>query len=418
MEYQEFTGKTVEEAVTSAVAALGTTSDMLDYEVVENGSSGFLGLGRKDAMIRARLKDSPEIRARNFLDSVFKVMNMDVELEIKVDDETHFLSINMKGNNMGVLIGKRGQTLDSLQYLTNLVVNKNVNVYYKIRLDTEDYRRRRRETLESLAHTIANKVKRTNAPISLEPMNPYERRVIHSTLKNDRYVSTYSEGEEPYRYVVVAPRLDQEPYDNSYRRPYDNSYQRPYKQRSYQNSYNNNYNNGSYNNNGYNNNYNNNSGYNGGSYNGNYNNNRPYRSGQGSYQKGGYRGGSDFGQGRGGYQGSYSNSYSNSYSHSNSYSSSSENAGEGAESNASHESGTSQSSGSYQGSGTYQNSGSYQSSGSYQNSGTSQGSGTSQNAGSYQNNGYQNANASQPSQASESSEGFASRTDDSSSSDV
>lgn len=129
---------------------------------------------------------------------------MQVEIVIQFDEANRTLDVELKGNEMGVLIGKRGQTLDSLQLLANNAVHKNFETYYKVKLDTENYRVRRRETLENLAKNIAYKVKRTKRPVSLEPMNPFERRVIHSALQNDRYVTTHSEGEEPFRHVVVA----------------------------------------------------------------------------------------------------------------------------------------------------------------------------------------------------------------------
>ena len=131
-------------------------------------------------------------------------MDIEVEIIIKTDIDNNNVEVELKGNDMGILIGKRGQTLDSLQYLTNLAVNRNSEDYYKVKIDTEDYRKRRKETLENLAKNIAYKVKRTKRPVSLEPMNPFERRVIHSALQNDRFVTTHSEGEEPYRHVVVT----------------------------------------------------------------------------------------------------------------------------------------------------------------------------------------------------------------------
>lgn len=204
MDYIEVSAKNIEEAITEASVQLGTTSDGIEYEVVEKGSSGFLGIGSKNAVIRARKKKTVEDDVREFLSSVFDAMGMEVVIRINVQEENHVIDVELSGNEMGILIGKRGQTLDSLQYLTSLAVNKNTENYYKIKVDTEDYRKRRKETLENLAKNIAYKVKRTKRPVSLEPMNPFERRVIHSTLQNDRYVTTYSEGEEPYRYVVVA----------------------------------------------------------------------------------------------------------------------------------------------------------------------------------------------------------------------
>ena len=142
--------------------------------------------------------------AVTFLTSVFKAMEFDVAITTSYDQEEGCLEAVFEGQDMGVLIGKRGQTLDSLQYLTSLVVNKGQKEYIRVKLDTEDYRRRRKETLENLAKNIANKVKRTRKAVSLEAMNPYERRIIHSALQNNRYVETYSEGNEPYRHVVVT----------------------------------------------------------------------------------------------------------------------------------------------------------------------------------------------------------------------
>lgn len=205
MEYIEVTAKTVNDAITEACQKLVVTSDKLDYIVVEEGSSGFLGIGSKPAVIKARVKCSsvPE-RAKEFLNEVFNAMNMVVTLDVKYDEENKNLNIDLSGDEMGILIGKRGQTLDSLQYLVSLVVNKGSEEYIRVKVDTEDYRKRRKETLENLAKNIAYKVKRTKRSVSLEPMNPYERRVIHSALQNDRYVTTHSEGEEPFRRVVVT----------------------------------------------------------------------------------------------------------------------------------------------------------------------------------------------------------------------
>lgn len=204
MEFREFTGKTEEDALTEAKIALGATTDEIEYEVIEKGTTGFLGIGSKPAVIKARKKGSIEDVARTFLSDVFGAMNMEVEIIINVNESDRMMDIELKGDNMGLLIGKRGQTLDSLQQLTNLAVNKKSDSYYRVKLDTENYRKRRKDTLENLAKNIAYKVKRTKRPVSLEPMNPFERRVIHSALQNDRYVTTHSEGEEPYRHVVVA----------------------------------------------------------------------------------------------------------------------------------------------------------------------------------------------------------------------
>ena len=300
MEETTVSAKTLDDAITEALIQLGVTSDQLEYDVIEKGNAGFLGIGRKQAVIKARrivekkvndepvidfsdavkgvMKDSKsdnyhkhnnrdnkkkkdnrkkenyhknnknvtasektekvkeetvktEKKEKNdkphkpvqerkeielakveditvktceeFLTNVLKAMDMEVEIKTSIDEEGA-LCIEMNGDNMGILIGKRGQTLDSLQYLTNRVANKAQDGYVRVKLDTEDYRRRRKETLENLAKNIAHKVKRTRRSVSLEPMNPYERRIIHSALQGDRSVTTHSEGEEPYRRVVVT----------------------------------------------------------------------------------------------------------------------------------------------------------------------------------------------------------------------
>ena len=272
-DYITVSAKTLDDAITEALVQLGVTSDRLDYIVVEKGSEGFLGIGRKQAVIKARRKreekpveetveeskvetpvkeevkpekktekkpakehshtkknvreEKPEVKSEpkkevelakvepqtietceKFIYDVMNAMGMDDVKVTSVVDEEGALSINMEGSNMGILIGKRGQTLDSLQYLTNRVANKMQDGYVRVKLDTEDYRRRRKETLENLAKNIASKVKRTRKTVSLEPMNPYERRIIHSALQNDKFVSTKSEGEEPFRHVVIY--LDKE----------------------------------------------------------------------------------------------------------------------------------------------------------------------------------------------------------------
>ena len=206
MEYIEVSAKTVDDAITEALVKLGVTSDQLEYEVIEKGSTGFLGIGSKNAVIKARaiVEVSVEDSVKSFLNDVFKAMDMEVEIITKIDEADKLIDVELKGDDMGVLIGKRGQTLDSLQYLTNLAINKNSDNYYKVKIDTEDYRKRRKDTLENLAKNIAYKVKRTKRPVALEPMNPFERRVIHSALQNDKYVTTHSEGEEPYRHVIVT----------------------------------------------------------------------------------------------------------------------------------------------------------------------------------------------------------------------
>ncbi len=248
MEYREFTAKNVDDAITEACEALLVTSDRLDYEVVTSGSSGFLGINAKPAVIKARIKeDKPEekvevktsepkkevksapkketkkvaeepkvskvsdidagkltSKADAFLKEVFDAMKMEVAIESKFNAEDNILDIELSGAEMGVLIGKRGQTLDSLQYLVSLVVNKESADYIHVKVDTENYRERRKATLENLAKNISYKVRKSRQSVALEPMNPYERRIIHSALQGDRYVTTHSEGEEPFRRVVVT----------------------------------------------------------------------------------------------------------------------------------------------------------------------------------------------------------------------
>lgn len=204
MDFQRFTAKTVSDAVTAACQHFVVTSDKLEYEVLEEGSTGFLGFNAKPAVIMARVKATIEDKARDFLNDVFAAMNLTVVVDITYDEAEKNLDIDLSGDEMGILIGKRGQTLDSLQYLVSLVVNKESEEYIRVKVDTENYRKRRKETLENLAKNIAYKVKRTKRPVSLEPMNPYERRIIHSALQNDKYVTTHSEGEEPFRHVVVT----------------------------------------------------------------------------------------------------------------------------------------------------------------------------------------------------------------------
>ncbi len=262
MEYREFSARNVDDAITEACEALMVTSDRLDYEVITSGSSGFLGIASKPAIIRARIKEEvkeeiPEVKevkkeepvtvkkeeakpekkaekpaevknevkeeekksekvkaeinseeliskANDFLKDVFSAMNMEVNLNTRFNDKENILEVDLSGDEMGVLIGKRGQTLDSLQYLISLVVNRDTDEYIHVKVDTENYRERRKATLENLAKNISYKVRKTRHSVALEPMNPYERRIIHSALQNDRYVTTHSEGDEPFRRVVVT----------------------------------------------------------------------------------------------------------------------------------------------------------------------------------------------------------------------
>ncbi len=336
MDYKEYTAKTVDEAITLACMELGVTSDRLEYDVTQEASNGFLGIGAKPAVIRARARSAEEIQkeqkaidemekaekesivtkalsentsrenepapaekkiitsdeiekraaaaaakakaegqeekterrenrresksegrggknrgkrrereksfentsapaasrpepskpkpervvkerteeeaeallstAREFLTSVFAAMEIDADIKAEYNYKEGSVSCTFAGEDMGILIGKRGQTLDSLQYLTSLVVNKTTDDYVRVKLDTEDYRARRADTLSNLARNIAYKVKKTRRPVALEPMNPYERRIIHSSLQSNKFVETYSEGDEPFRHVVVAPK--------------------------------------------------------------------------------------------------------------------------------------------------------------------------------------------------------------------
>ncbi len=235
MDWKEVSAKTVDEALTAAMLELGTTIDNLEYEVLEKESTGFLGMFGKPARIKVRMKMSTENTTKKFLSDVFAAMGINALVEVNFDQENSTVEINIDGDEMGVLIGKRGQTLDSLQYLVSLVVNKNSENYIKVKLDTENYRARRKETLENLAKNIAYKVKRTRKPVSLEPMNPYERRIIHSALQNDKYVETYSEGEEPYRKVVINIKKsirDAKPNNKptgGYRKDYNKDYNKDFK---------------------------------------------------------------------------------------------------------------------------------------------------------------------------------------------
>lgn len=299
MDMIKVSAKTLDEAITKALIELGTTSDNLEYSIIEKGSSGLLGfIGAKPVIISAKKKremdtledflaedkqkeiqavhnksddkeptkkDAPkkeaakketkpvfkkeerqavpaaksvekqekpakaavvkeeraaapsrksvdgslyEEAAKSFLFQMFGAMNMKVQINVSYHENDRELSVDMIGDDMGILIGKRGQTLDSLQYLVSLVVNKDCEGYVRVKLDTENYRARRKDTLETLAKNIAYKVKRTKRSVSLEPMNPYERRIIHAALQNDKFVVTRSDGEEPFRHVVVSLRRD------------------------------------------------------------------------------------------------------------------------------------------------------------------------------------------------------------------
>ena len=228
MDWVEFTAKTVDEALTEALIKLGTTSDNVEWEIIEKESNGFLGLFSKPAKIKVRVKKTVQGVATSFLEKILKAMNIQAKIEVEVNDEDGVVQIDLSGDDMGILIGKRGQTLDSLQYLTSLVINKESDNYLKVKLDTENYRERRKETLENLAKNLAYKVKRTRKQVVLEPMNPYERRIIHSALQNDKFVETHSEGEEPFRKVVITLKKGAaKPYKSNYH--YNKSYNHSYK---------------------------------------------------------------------------------------------------------------------------------------------------------------------------------------------
>lgn len=205
MKYVEKQAKTVEDAITEALVEMGATSDQVTVEVIEKGPSGLMSIfSSKLAKVRVYKKINVEQVAYDFLEEVFQKMNIEVNIQVTLDDHNN-MTVDLSGPSMGVLIGKRGQTLDSLQYLVSLVVNKEADSYMRVKLDTENYRDRRKETLETLAKNLAHKVKITKKKFILEPMNPYERRIIHSTLQNNKNVETHSEGDEPYRKVVITP---------------------------------------------------------------------------------------------------------------------------------------------------------------------------------------------------------------------
>jgi spoIIIJ-associated protein len=204
----EITGKTVEEALKNALKELNVTEDKIDYSIVDEGNRGLFNfIGSKPAKILVTVKRDYVLEAKTFLRSVLD--SMDIKAEIRIKEEDNVLNINLLGSKMGVIIGYRGETLDSLQYLISLVVNKGHDIPYKrVVLDTENYRVKREETLKRLADKTAYKVRKSGRPFKLEPMNPYERRVIHSALQGNQTIYTYSEGEEPYRRIVVDIRRE------------------------------------------------------------------------------------------------------------------------------------------------------------------------------------------------------------------
>lgn len=199
----EKTGKTVQEAVQAALEELNTDESRVDIEVLDEGNKGIFGIiGNKMARIRVTLRESRGEKARNFLQDVFGKMNLNAGIDIKEDDDS--VTLKIKGKDIGIIIGRRGETLDSLQYLSSLVINKDKGSYKRVVLDVENYRQKREETLEKLANRLAERVIKYKKNITLEPMNPYERRIIHSSLQNNKYVETYSVGDEPNRKVVIT----------------------------------------------------------------------------------------------------------------------------------------------------------------------------------------------------------------------
>lgn len=207
----EKTAKNVNEATELALEALGVAEDEATVEVLDEGTKGFLGIGSKEAKVRATLKNAEVYAARQFLDSIFKAMSLEVAIDITLDKD--LMKIELSGAHMGIVIGKRGDTLDSLQYLTSLIVNHESDGYIKVTIDTENYRQKREEALVALSERLADKVARSGKKYTLEPMNPYERRIIHANLQSSEKVTTFSVGEEPYRKVVIAPK-NARPYYN------------------------------------------------------------------------------------------------------------------------------------------------------------------------------------------------------------
>lgn len=203
----EKTAKSVDEAKELALNELGLCEEDVEIEVVDEGNKGFLGIGSKEAKIVVTIKNPIPYAAKKFLSDVFEGMKLDVNIETTYEEDS--LLVELSGDNMGIIIGKRGDTLDSLQYLTSLIVNRLSDDYCKVTLDTENYRQKRLEALESLSKRLADKVARTGKKYTLEPMNPYERRIIHSNLQDHPDVTTFSIGEDPYRKVVIAPKNPQ-----------------------------------------------------------------------------------------------------------------------------------------------------------------------------------------------------------------
>jgi spoIIIJ-associated protein len=198
----ETAGKTVEDAVELALAKLGAERGEVDVEIIETPTKGILGIGAKPAKVAVILKFDPSRFVKDFLKEMCLLMGISVAVEAKLVDRT--MEVSVSGDSAGILIGKHGQTLDAVQYVLNLALNKGEQPYIGVTLDTGGYRRKRRETLESLAFSIAKKVKTTRRSVRLEPMSANERRIIHAFLQNDKQIVTFSEGEEPYRNIVVS----------------------------------------------------------------------------------------------------------------------------------------------------------------------------------------------------------------------
>lgn len=198
----ESKGKTLNEAIENGILKLGINREDAEINVVQAPSKGLFGIGNKDAIVEIKFSDSPKNKAVEFLSDVFSKMNLDVKIDC--EEKGDELSINLSGDQMGILIGRRGETLDALQYLTRLVINKGENDYLRVTLDTENYRSKREQTLIKLADKLASKVLRTKRSVALEPMNPFERKIIHAALQGNKNLNTYSVGEEPHRKIIIA----------------------------------------------------------------------------------------------------------------------------------------------------------------------------------------------------------------------
>lgn len=208
----EKTAKSADEAKELILAELGLCEDEVEFSVVEEGAKGFLGIGAKEAVVTAEVKDVVSSAAKKFLSGLFEKMNLNVEVKTELAD--NMLNVELVGDNLGIVIGKRGDTLDSIQYLTSLVVNSSTDDYIKVTIDAENYRQKRHDSLIALSNRLAEKVAKTGRKHTLEPMNPYERRIIHANLQGNDKVTTFSVGDEPYRKVVISPK-NPRPYSRS-----------------------------------------------------------------------------------------------------------------------------------------------------------------------------------------------------------